>query len=336
MNNKVTTLTDVAKIAGVSESTVSRALNDSPLVKSKTKDRIREIASSLNFTINTTARNLRLQRTNTIAVVLMIDSQSDQSTSDPFILGLLGVVADELKALGYDLLLLSNTNRSSLRQLFDSKRADGIIVFGQGDKNDFYLPEYKDAPIIVWGEPDTDNRYVTVGTDNALGGRLATEHLLQQGCKNIAFAGHISYETGYRFEGYKSALRDAGVSYTHHLDIHFSYADGYRIAKELLCSDAFIYDGIVTASDTIALGMMKALAEQGITIPDQVAFVGYDDVAVAEFTHPSLSTVRQSNQSGGKLLVKSLISMIEGQPRKSILLDTELVVRESSQLKQSS
>ncbi len=325
------TLTDIAQVAGVSESTVSRALNDSPLVSEKTKQKIRKIAAELNFTVNTTARNLRLKRTNTVAVTLMIDSDSDQSTSDPFILSLLGVVADELKLLGYDMLLVPNSDKQSLKQLYDSKRVDGIIVFGQGDKNDFYQSDYKGAAMVTWGEIDQEKRYLTVGTNNQQGGLLATKHLLEQGCKNIAFAGHVSYETGLRFAGYKDALRTVGLHYSHHLDVHFSYAEAYRITLELLQNNAFHYDGIVAACDTIALGMMKALNEHGLQVPQQVAIVGYDDIEVAAFSHPSLTTVRQDTKAGGKLLVQTLMALINGDTPQSQSLDTYLVVRGSSQ-----
>lgn len=324
-------LSDIAKLAGVSESTVSRALSGSKLVNEKTSTRIKKIAADLNFTVNTAARNLRLQKSNTIAIMLRIDSSEDQSASDPFILSLLGVVADELREIGYDLLLMSDECNDPLwvKNLFDSKRADGLIIFGQGD-NSYPSIHYGDRPIVVWGETDNAAPYPTVGTNNFLGGRLATQHLLAQGCKNIAFAGRLSYETTARFEGYKAALKEAGLHYSQHLDVHFTYADGHAVAASLAQHNSFHYDGIVAASDSIALGMMKALRAHDIAVPDDVAFVGYDDIAVSEFTHPSLTTIRQDTTEGGKRLVAMLKAMMAGETVGPVVLATELVERESS------
>ncbi|XOV80704.1 MAG: LacI family DNA-binding transcriptional regulator [Aestuariibacter sp.] len=324
-------LSDIAKLAHVSESTVSRALSGSQLVNEKTRARIKKIAAELNFTVNTAARNLRLQKSNTIAIMLRIDSTEDQSASDPFILSLMGVVADELRSIGYDLLLMSDECNEPLwvKNLFDSKRADGLIIFGQGD-NSYPDIHYSDRPIVVWGERDEMAPYPTVGTDNFLGGKLATQHLLEQGCRNIAFAGRLSYETGARFEGYKAALKAAGLHYSQHLDVHFTYTDGHAVAESLAQQNSFHYDGIVAASDSIALGMIKALRARNIGVPDDVAFVGYDDISVAGFTHPSLSTIRQDTQAGGVKLVHMLKDMMAGEKVSSVVLPTELIVRESS------
>lgn len=332
---KVNTLSDIAKLAGVSESTVSRALAGSKLVNAKTRDKIAQIADELDFTVNTTARNLRLKKTNTVAIVLRIDSEQDQSASDPFILSLLGIVADELRAIGYDLLLISDTGKDQqwVKNLFNSKRVDGVIVFGQGDNNTYPVNANKDRPIIIWGEQDSSCPYTIIGTNNFLGGKLATQHLLEQGCKNIVFAGHISYETGARFNGYKEAIKEAGLHYSQHIDVHFTYAEGYAVAKSIVEKGGFHYDGIVAASDTIALGMMKALMEQGVSIPDEVAIVGYDDIAVSGYTHPSLTTIRQNMLDGGKQIVNLLNKLMQGEKVESITLQTELVQRESSSIK---
>lgn len=337
MTKKISTLADMAKLAGVSESTVSRALSGSKLVSERTRERIQALAHDVDFSVNSSARNLRLQKSNTIAVVLLISSENDQSATDPFILGLLGVIADELTKKGYDMLLASHKTQDKLwlARYFDSKRADGVIVFGQGDDPSAFDKLVNDEmPLVVWGAKEPNDRYITVGTDNFQGGKLATEHLIAQGCKRIAFAGHLSFETTLRHQGYQAAIKNAKQDEEPHLDVHFTYQDGYSVANNLLQSKAFPWDGIVAASDTIALGMIKAIRdyrEQGNEL-QEVAIVGYDDIPVAGFTHPSLTTIKQDTHQGGKLLVENLFKQINKQDVESSVMETILVERESSQI----
>lgn len=340
MTKKISTLADMARLTGVSESTVSRALSGSKLVSNKTKERILAMADDADFSVNTSARNLRLQKSNTIAVVLLIKSEQDQSATDPFILGLLGVIADELTKKGYDMLLASHKSQDKLwlSRYFDSKRADGVIVFGQGDNEEIFGKVVRDEmPLVVWGAKDDNSRYITVGTDNYLGGRLATEHLIKQGCKHIAYAGHLSIETTLRYQGYQDAVKAAGLNNSSHLDVHFTYQDGYRVGKELFSQGHFPYDGIVAASDTIALGMLKAFNDAknenpNANLPDHFAIVGYDDIEVAGFTQPSLTTIKQDTQQGGKLLVECIFKQINKVPVESCEMDTILIERESSRI----
>lgn len=333
MQNKARTLSDIARIAGVSDSTVSRALSNNTLISEKTRIKIQQIAADNDFKVNSTARNLRLQKSNTIAVVLLISSKADQSVSDPFILSILGVIADELNEYGYDMLLGAHkgSHQQLLNHYFDSKRADGLIVFGQGDNGEEFAELLNsNRPIVVWGANAQKNSYITVGTDNLLGGKLATEHLIAQGCKKIAFAGHLSYETNLRYQGYKLALEAAGFANANHLDIHFSYEDSYNVAKQLLAQNLFDYDAVFAASDAIALGIIRAVKEAGINIPQDMAIVGYDDIDVAAFTHPALTTVRQDTRTGGKHLVQNLFALMNNQTVDSSVLPTELIVRDSS------
>lgn len=340
MVKKVSTLSDMAKLAGVSESTVSRALSNSKLISVKTRERIQALAEEANFSINTTARNLRLQKSNTIAVVLLIHSENDQSTTDPFILRLLGVIADELTKMGYDMLLASHTNPNelALKNYFDSKRADGVIVFGQGsDPAIFENLIDNNMPFVVWGTKDPKSRYLTVGTDNRLGGKLAAEHLIKQGCQRIVYAGHMSLETELRFQGFQDALNAHNIEPAPLIDVHFTYQDGYNVATTLLTEGKFHFDGVVAASDTIALGMLKAFNDFNAakTEAEKAApfsIVGYDDIEVSKFTHPSLTTIKQDTQEGGKRLVERLFNQINKEPASSFELETRLIERDSSQL----
>ena len=336
MSKKISTLADMAKLAGVSESTVSRALSGSKLVSDKTRERIQAMAHEMDFSINTSARNLRLQKSNTIAVVLLINSDQDQSPTDPFILGLIGVITEELAKRGYDMLLASHKRHDKLwlSRYFDSKRADGVIIFGQGQHADTFEEAItEDMPLVVWGAKCDGARYLTVGTDNYLGGQLATEHLLEKGCEHIAFAGNLTMETSLRFQGFKDAMaKNKENAQTTHLDIHFTYADAYEVTKQLINEGKFPYDGIVASSDIIALGMLKAVKENPAMSNRPFAIVGYDDIEVASYTDPSLTTVRQDTYAGGRQLVECLFQQINKQDTQACVLETKLIERESSLL----
>ncbi|WJG08067.1 LacI family DNA-binding transcriptional regulator [Aliiglaciecola sp. LCG003] len=336
MASKIRKLSDLAKLAGVSESTASRALNNNSLISQKTRQKIQAIAAEHGFKINTAARNLRLQKSNTIAVVIIKSSEFDQSITDPFMLNFVGVIAQELTTLKYDVLLVSlNINQDiQLADFFDMKRADGLIVFGQGDdikKFDSLInPSY---PIVVWGAPSPNQSYPTVGTDNFLGGELATKHLIEQNCQNIVFSGWRSFETSQRYAGYQKTLQQHQLTAPAPLDIHFNYDDAYQVTLELIKQGKFDYDGVVAASDTIALGMIRALNESGIDIPNQVAITGYDDISVAAYTQPALTSIKQDTAQAGKLLVDSLIALMANEQVISTMMPTELIIRQSSQRK---
>ncbi|MBT1062021.1 LacI family DNA-binding transcriptional regulator [Bowmanella sp. Y26] len=329
-------IADIAKLLGVSESTVSRALNDNPLIAEKTRRRIQDVAREHNFKINAKARALRTQKTMVIAVVVLFKERTEQGISDPWLLDMLGAIADELTRHGYDM-LLSNTRTASddwRDYYFDSKRADGLIVIGQGE-HDARIDRLaqQDCSFVVWGATLPDSHYCTVGSDNKMGAYLAVNHLLNQGCKRIAFFGDISHsEMEQRWQGYCLALQQAGLEIDEKLSFEtdFTSESGYRSATQLVERGPEDVDGIFAVSDVIALGALKKLMDVGKQIPDDIALVGFDDVALSMFCHPSLTTIRQQTLEGGKLLVNKLLDKLAGKTVRSQVLDVQLIVRESS------
>ncbi|WP_416306247.1 LacI family DNA-binding transcriptional regulator [Neptunicella sp. SCSIO 80796] len=333
--DQVKSIADIAKIVGVSESTVSRALSNNSLVSEKTRAKIQQVAQQHNFKINAKARALRLQKTNTIAVVVLFKDQTGRGISDPWLLDILGAIADELTLHGYDM-LLTNTRTASndwRNYYFDSKRADGLIVIGQGvhDQRIDALAA-SDLPFVVWGASLPGTNYCTVGSDNKMGAYLAVTHLINHGCRDIAFLGDISHsEMELRWQGYCLALEQSGISIRDELYqvTDFTSESGFSSTEQLL-ANKINFDAIFAVSDVIALGAMKKLSAEKINMPDEVAVVGFDDVAMSLFCHPSLTTIRQQTQEGGKLLVNKLLNKIAGKPVGSQIMDVQLVVRESS------
>lgn len=327
-------MADIARMAGVSESTVSRALAGSSRVAPATRTRIAELASAARYTVNEGARSLRLGRTRTVEVLIPIEPDNPQSISDPFFLDLLGAIADALTARGYDLLLSKSPpwGGSARGNSLVSGRADGLIIIGQGQR----LKELRDLTrahkqIVVWGAHLANEDYTIVGGDNQEGGRLACAHLIALGRRRIAFLGDPSLpEIAQRHQGYREALSAAGLLGDPALVAPAKFdREGAFVAAQALIARAPDLDGVVAASDVIAMSMISALAQAGKRVPADVGVVGYDDIFSAAWFNPALTTVSQSIHRGGEALVEALFASLAGQPAASVVLPAQLIVRAS-------
>jgi len=333
--NKLT-LVGLAKLAGVSTSTVSRALHDNPLIKQETRERIQALAQQHNFSLNRAASRLRTRKTNVVAVILNLTDETDQSISDPFLLKVVGDLNQALNRQGYEMLLSNSLMASDdwANYFISSCRADGILVIGQGKRLDkIEKAANSGAPIVVWGDPSSAANYPIVGSDNELGGLLATQHLLITGCKRIVFLGDPEHaEMKQRHNGYSKALKLAGVSeeLSLTLAIDITSTAAYEKINRVILEQGLFFDGIVASSDMVALGALKALKERYINVPADVSIVGFDDIAMAELFHPALTTIKQDTQSAAKLMVEQLINQFQQKPVVSQVLDIELVKRHST------
>jgi len=332
-NQRRVQMTDIARMAGVSASTVSRALSGSPLIPEATRTRISELARSLNYKVNVGAANLRKQDVQTIGVAFLGDSL--QMISDPFLLSILGSVADALDERGMSLLLsrMHEEKRHLMAGMVHSGQVGGLIVIGQLTWH-AYLNELarQGLPMAVWGANLTDALYPQVGSDNAMGGYLATRHLVDKGCRRIAFFGDTTHpEAGLRFAGYTRALAEAGLPLDPKLQQSFLFGD-LRIREVIdgWLDQRLEFDGVFASSDVTAISIIGALNERGVQVPQQVRVVGYDDIALAEHVHPPLTTVRQPTLEAGRALVELLFEAMAGQPRRTITLPTQLIERDSS------
>jgi DNA-binding LacI/PurR family transcriptional regulator len=333
--NKRLQMADIARMAGVSTTTVSRALSGSALVNKATRKRVTELARSLNYTVNAGAKELRLGHSNTVAVVVPYNINMRQALSDPFFLGILGSIADALTERGYDMLVsrIDEENLHLASTPYDSGRAMGIILIGQWHHHD-HLNQLavRGVPLVVWGAQLPNQLYCTVGCNNIEGGRLATEHLLARGRRRVAFFGDTDLpEVAQRYEGYRQALADAGVAFDPALVSRASFlAESARAAVTQLKAQEIGFDAIFACSDLLAMSAISALRDLGLRVPQDVSVVGYDDVLLAAHYHPPITTVRQPIDAGGRALVTALLSFLDNVVPRSQVLPTELIVRSSS------
>jgi DNA-binding LacI/PurR family transcriptional regulator len=326
---------DIARMAGVSTSTVSRALNGSALTNDETRIRIIELARSLNYTINQSAKSLRMGDNRTIGVVIPYDRKTRQHISDPFFLGMLGSLADALTDRNYDMLLsrVDADRLDDMAALYDTGRARGIIVIGQwGHHDQLNDLARRHVPLVVWGAQLPRQLYCSVGSDNLSGGALATEHLLSEGRRRIAFMGDNSMpEAAKRYEGYLQAHEKFGVTVDPKLYIPSPFtAEEAQTALRGFLQAGVPFDALVAASDLIAINAMGVMKREGLAVPEQVSVVGYDDIDMASHSFPPLTTVRQPIELAGGVMVDCLQALLDGDQPDSQLLPTSLVVRESS------
>ncbi|MGY6519825.1 MAG: LacI family DNA-binding transcriptional regulator [Lysobacteraceae bacterium] len=338
MKGRVTSL-DIAHLAGVSQPTVSRALRGSPLVNEETRRRVLEIAEQLNYKVDKNASNLRCQHSGTLALLLFEDPTPDDSQINPFFLSMLGSITRACARHGQDLLISFQQLSGDWHADYeDAKKADGIILLGYGD----YLESRATLERLVeqgthfvrWGAVLPDTPGVSIGCDNFQGGRDVTRHLIQTGCRRIGFIGHADEhypEFQERWRGYCAALAEAGIAPDPGLQVDAIITDesGFAATEALLARGA-APDAVFGASDIIAIGALRALARRGIDVPGQVRVAGFDDIPIAGFANPPLTTVQQDTRQAGAVLVETLLKLVGNEPVESRMLPTRLVLREST------
>jgi DNA-binding LacI/PurR family transcriptional regulator len=329
----VSTLAELAKLAGVSIATVSRSLAGNPVIAEATRTRIVALAREHGFQVNQAARNLRLKRTGAIGVVLPLGHEIEQHLSDPFFMSLLGPLADAIADRGYDMLLSRVIPKDDrwLDAIVDAGRVDGVIVIGQSNQIDVIervARRYRS--MVVWGADVPSKTQVTVGSDNVAGGRIAAEHLLAQGRTKLAFFGNTEVpEIAARYAGFEQALAAAGTGQATLLPVHLTSESSYSAIEDYL-GDHPSPDGIVAASDVIAMSALRALASHGKRVPQDVGVVGYDDLLIASFTTPPLTTIRQDVARGAAIMVELLFRRMEGAEVASVSMQPELILRSSA------
>jgi LacI family transcriptional regulator len=333
----------VARLAGVSRATVSRALNGSSYVSSKTRKRIDEAIATLGYEPDVVAQSLARQRSRVIALGLFSDGHGLhlaqlEKTGHHFYLGILKHIEDEAVESNYDLLLPSrpfgNSQEHYIRSL-QTRRIAGVLGICLNPADTRILALLNSSIPAVFIDSVAQGEHATyVKSDHVDGARQATEHLLALGHRRIAFlTGRVNALAGAeRLLGCQQALANAGYVMDEELlrPSGWNTSDAYEAANALL-NERRDFTAIVAGSDLMAFGILRSLHEHGLRVPEDVSLLGFDDVDLSQYMVPPLTTVRQDRAGMGCGAVQRLVAMIEGESALApLVVPTRLVVREST------
>lgn len=333
---RVRNISDLAKLAGVSAGTVSRALAGKDLVNVQTRERIQALAREHGFSPNQMASRLRTGHTGVIGLVVPLGREQKHHLSDPFCMALLAHIAEALGERGYDLMLsrvVPEHEEEWLSRIVDSGMLDGVLMLGQSDQFDTIERVAGDyLPLVVWGTHREGQRHCAVGTDGFAGGKLAAEHLVASGKRKLAFLGEPDcLESDERLAGAEAAADEASPS----ASVSAWYvrpADGDLPAQIGAALDQMdpATDGIFASNDVIAMAALRILHDRGRRVPLDIALVGFDDLPLLVQAAPQLTTVRQDIAAGAKAMVGSLLRRIGGEDTPSTVLKPKLMARLSA------
>lgn len=329
------TITDIARQAGVSPSTVSRALNGHASIPETTRAHIEQIARDLNYRVDERARNFRMGRSRTVALLFPYQGDSRRQLSDPFYLEITGAISDALDARGYDMLMARVSSNSPAwpgRYVID-KRVDGLLLIDRAlDDPGIAALQQLNAPFVVWGHRLPVQEYVTVGGNSVAGAAEAVRHLASLGHRRIGFIGGFTgmVETVTRQMGYTLGLAECGLALDESLIAYSDFSpSGGREAMAALLERAPDLDAVFLCSDYMAVAALEVIRASGRRVPGDLAVVGYDDVPLAALSNPRLTTVQQPIHQGGALMVELLFALLDGQRVSPVTLPVGLVVRDS-------
>ncbi len=333
-SRQATRLEDLAKLAGVSISTASRALNDSPAVNIRTKQKIWKLAREMDYPFRHYMPAGPIGADATIAIVVPRPQSRGARMADPFFFELLAGIGDAARDRGCDILLshIAPSSYDELATAMTTSRSDGVIFLGQSTLHEAFnrLSQTEDR-FVVWGAALPEQDYCAIGSDNVAGGRRATAHLARLERKSIIYLGDTDApESAQRLRGYREALEHSGIEYQDKLVVpaHFQVASARAVVEGLIASGAE-FDGIVAASDLIALGAIQALRRRGVDVPGDVSVIGYDNVPFGVYSEVPLTTIDQDTSKAGRMLVAKLLDSSGQRGPDLDRIPAELIVRSS-------
>lgn len=334
--NRKCTAWDVAELAGVSQSTVSRVFTGASRISEPTRERVLKAAVELDYLPDKRASRLRSGQIGVIAVVVITRPEDSAREVNPFAYALLGSVCRATSQRGYETLVSFQASESEFYgRYIEQREADALIVLGTTQNPNawehFRPILQEDDHAICWGLPFDEAQ--SVRSDNRNGGRLAAEHLWAMGYRKPVFLGPIKTvqrQFHERFEGFRDAFNELGGTVTVVDDLGSTdrVAQGSE-AIERLRQDNADYDSIFAACDFLALGALDALGKFGVKVPDEVGVIGYDGLAATAFASPPLTTIKPDLEAAGRQLVARVLG--KDDEGISPLAPVELVIRQSTQ-----
>lgn len=336
-NQKEVTIYDIAKELKVSPSTVSRALNDNPLVSKVTRKKIQQTAKEMGFRLNTFASNLRKQKTYTIGVIM-------HELRSYFMTSVLSGIEKITTPAGYDLIIGHSSEsyqkeKANARNLF-KKRVDGLIAslaFNTPDLDHYQAYQSKGIPVVFYDRVDERSDFPKVIIDNFKSGYEATRHLITEGCSRVFFVTADRARNVYaeRCRGYLAALAEAQITPENDWILEKDLSEqGAREAAEAFLKMDPLPDGAFITHDLSAAVFMKVLKKNGVRVPEDVAIVGFNDDAICTLVDPQLSTINYPGQKVGEAAASHLINLLDGAAPltgiNTITIQSKLIIRGSS------
>lgn len=337
MRKQEISIEDIAHAAGVSHSTVSRALHNSSLISVEVRERIQHLARQMGYTPNAIARSLQNQRTNTLGLVVT-------SIADPFLGDVVKGVEEVANKVNFSVFLSTSNNdpdqEMAIIETFHRRRVDGILVASSRISSNYKerLDQIRVPTVLINSHADSQYQLLHwVAVDERHGAQLAVEHLLELGHRSIGYLGTNNRlnSNRERLKGYQEALAAAGVASRDDRVVIASDADalyedvaiGQRMASRLLAAEV---TAIFCYNDMLAIGALLACRERGISVPQEISVVGFDDIKMTDYVMPPLTTIHQPKVLLGRLAMEMVLDLLNARPVQNHLLTPTLKVRAST------
>lgn len=338
---KTITIKDIAKECGVGVATVSRALNDHPDINPETKKKIIEVVEKYGFVPNSSARNLKITASNSIAVLV-------KGISNPFFMKMIGIMEEDIQSKGYSMELRHIDERTDevdvAIDLIREKKLQGIVFLGGSTDGIEEKLEALSAPCVLstfYIDGEKNLSHSSVSVDDESESYKITKYLLEKGHRKIALMAADRNDTGIcrrRLAGYARALKEFGLEPDDSLiwyadevidSYSISISNGYKVMKKKV-SEGVDVSAVYAISDTMAIGAIRALTEAGRRVPDDVSVAGFDGIELGRYCVPSITTVSQPFEKMAHETTKALFDVIEkNKPYRKVLMEAEITERES-------
>lgn len=328
---------DIARLAGVGVSTVSRVINEHPDVKDETREKILKIIKESNYIPNNSARILKKNNTNNIGVLV-------KGVFNPFFAEMINIIGNRINEAGYTMILQQNDYATeddvdNLIAFVKEKRLQGIICLGGNflNINDESF-QFLDIPVVLTSvntlSKESKSKFSSIGIDNVLAAKASIQYLIDKGHRNIGILLGEKNDvgiSGLRLEGYKKALEENNIPYSEENVFigDYDYSGAYRVTKEIINNRKDI-TAIFSISDIMAVGAAKSVIDQGLKIGEDISIMGFDGMDISKYYNPGITTVKQPKKNMANNSIDLLLALLaKKEDHKHIIFETKIIERES-------
>ncbi|MGU8586425.1 LacI family DNA-binding transcriptional regulator [Clostridium perfringens] len=328
---------DIARLAGVGVSTVSRVINDHPDVKDETREKILKIIKESNYIPNNSARILKKNNTNNIGVLV-------KGVFNPFFAEMINIIGNRINEAGYTMILQQNDYATeddvdNLIAFVKEKRLQGIICLGGNflNINDESF-QFLDIPVVLTSvntlSKESKSKFSSIGIDNVLAAKASIQYLIDKGHRNIGILLGEKNDvgiSGLRLEGYRKALEENNIPYSEENVFigDYDYSGAYRVTKEIINNRKDI-TAIFSISDIMAVGVAKSVIDQGLQVGEDISIMGFDGMDISKYYNPGITTVKQPKKNMANNSIDLLLALLaKKEDHKHIIFETKIIERES-------